>query len=52
MTHDPPIEILEQYKKTDRLVYDKVNMRFNFTDGNGLICDKSGCWLVEKIKFR
>jgi hypothetical protein len=49
VTHNPSQEAMEQYVKTQKLIYDKTLMEFNITEGNGLFCDKDGCWLLDKI---
>lgn len=48
VTHDPSKKLLQQFSKTEQLTYDKINMKFNITEGDGLICDSTGCWLVER----
>jgi hypothetical protein len=47
--HNPEADILNQYIKIRKLTYNKQNISFNYNAGNYLMCDSSGCWLMEKI---
>lgn len=47
VTINPDKEVLDTLVKEDQLVYDKHNMFFNITEGDLLLCDDDGCFLVS-----
>lgn len=45
---DPPASILQQYKRTGKLIYDKQQMQFNINEGHSILFDVDGCYILEE----
>lgn len=44
---NPSEEILESFRVTDKLTYDKSKIEFNINEGNYLLFNNNGCFLLE-----
>lgn len=47
---NPDSDCLNQFRKTYRLIFDKENISFNITEGEYLLFDESGCYVVQKVE--
>jgi hypothetical protein len=45
---NPSEELLSQFKKIDRVYYDKKNVSFSHEQGEYILFDKEGCFILEK----
>jgi hypothetical protein len=46
-TVNPSEEVLNNLVKKEKLIYDKHKMFFNIAEGDMVLCDKTGCFIVE-----
>lgn len=46
---NPPKEELARYKKVKQLIFDKERVLFDVNQGDALLFDQEGCFLVERV---
>lgn len=47
---NPARELVEQFEKTTKLIYDKINVNFNVNQGESLFFAEDGtCYILKKI---
>lgn len=47
---DPGPSLVRQFQKVSQLIYDKKNVCFNINEGDYLLFDEEGCFVVRPIK--
>jgi hypothetical protein len=46
---NPDPSLLEGYKRKDKLIYDKYSMEFNINEGEAILFDTDGCYILEEV---
>ena len=47
---NPTEDVLKDFVKLDRLMYDREKVTFNITSGEALLFDETGCYVVKRNK--
>jgi hypothetical protein len=46
---NPDVAVLSKYRKVDKLLYDKHEMKFNIANGSNLLFDSEGCHILQEV---